>query len=64
MFLQTKGEKPEFSIDVINIQSVEEVDDGAFGQALCFQVCLVLLEWLAYLSLNPKIGTEEVQLLY
>ena len=37
-FAQTKGEKPEFFTDIINIQSVEEVDDGAFGQALCFQV--------------------------
>ncbi len=35
---QTKGDKPEFFIELFNIQSVEEVDDDAFSQALCFQV--------------------------
>jgi len=37
---QTKGEKPEFVIELLNIQSVEDVDDEAFSQALCFQVWL------------------------
>jgi len=34
----TKGERPELLVEVINIQAVEEVDDNAFGQALCFQI--------------------------
>jgi len=42
-FVQTKGEKPEFLVEVINIQAVEEVDDSAFGQALCFQVSLLTI---------------------
>ena len=50
LFAQTKGEKPELFIDIINIQSVEEVDDGAFGQALCFQVWVPL--YVSWSTLN------------
>ena len=40
---QTKGEKPDFFLELLHIQSVEEVDDDAFSQALCFQVSLTCL---------------------
>lgn len=36
--LQTQDKKPQFFIGLVNVLSVEEVDDGAFGHALCFQV--------------------------
>ncbi|KAK2563133.1 Tyrosine-protein kinase abl-1 [Acropora cervicornis] len=34
----TQDKKPQFFIGLVNILSVEEVDDGAFGHALCFQI--------------------------
>lgn len=34
----TRGEKPKCFIEVVNIQAVEEVDDGSFGHPLCFQI--------------------------
>ena len=40
---QTKGEKPDFFLELLHIQSVEEVDDDAFSQALCFQVSVTCL---------------------
>ena len=40
---QTKGEKPDFFFELLHIQSVEEVDDDAFSQALCFRVGVTCL---------------------